>query len=150
MRIVIVYCKNCGAEYMWQASGNHWTLDTPKEYNDEEYCPTCKRAIVDALAPIQKKSFIKWVEADDVDLSTIKRWYSEMLEERKVYAGGWPYMKRIFATLPGHDTIHIQGREEYADKFFHCLFNTKTEELISLTTKVRVDMNDEILEYLKD
>jgi hypothetical protein len=32
----------------------------------------------------------------------------------------------------------------------HCLFNVKTNELVSLTTKVRVDMSDKILEYLSD
>ena len=118
MRIGIVYCKNCGLKYSWQASG-HYSLDTPKEYNDSEYCPECKKAIIDALAPIEKKSIVKWIETDVVDFETLKRWESEMLEERK-------------------------------DKFFHCTYWEEQNEVMSITTKVRVDMNDNILEYEKD
>ena len=150
MRIVIVYCKNCGAKYNWQASGN-WSLDTPKEYNDREYCPECKKAIIDALAPISKKSIVKWIKTDEVDLETLKRWKKEMLEERKLYVGDigkFPYIERVFPTLPGQYYIHVQGREEYANKYFHCVY--KDNEVISITTKVRVDMEDNILEYLTD
>lgn len=154
MRIGIVYCKNCGAQYKWQASGNYWTLDTPEEYNDGEYCSECKKAIIDALAPIEKKSIIKWIKTDVVDLETLKRWEKEMLEERKVYAGGFPYMRRVFPSLLNTETgecskdIHIQGREDYKDKFFHCTY--WENKVMSITTKVRMDMDDNILEYEKD
>ena len=155
MRIGIVYCKNCGFKYSWQASGNY-SLDTPEEYNDREYCPECKKAIIDALAPIEKKSIIKWIETDVVGLETLKRWELEMFEDRKVYAGGFPYMRRVFPSLLNTETgehskdIHIQGREGHKDKFFHCTYWENQNEVISITTKVRVDMDDNILEYEKD
>ena len=152
MRIGIVYCKNCGAKYNWQASGNYWALDTPQEYNDSEYCPECKKAIIDALALIEKKSIIKWIKTNEVNLETLKWWEEENIRERKLLEGNpghlLPHMKRVFATLPEHDTIHIQGREEYSHKFFHCEYNRNTNELLSLTIKVRVDLSDKILEYI--
>lgn len=44
-------CKHCGREYTFQASGEG-CLDN---YNDKDYCPTCKKAIVDALSKVPKK-----------------------------------------------------------------------------------------------
>jgi len=153
MIIRLPYCENCGDQYKYQASG-HYCLDTPQEYNDKEYCPECKKAIIDALAPIEKKSIIKWIDAEGIDLKTIKRWEEEKIAERKFLEGNQgpflPLMKRVFITPPGNDTIHIQGREAYSHMFFHCLYNIKTNELVSLTTKVRVDLEDKILEYLSD
>jgi hypothetical protein len=159
MRIGIVYCKNCGARYNWQASGNHWALDTPEKYNDHEYCPECKKAIIDALELIEKKSVVKWIKTDLVDLETLKKWKEEMLSERKLYVGDtvrFPYAERVFASLVDFDHnditrhIHIQGREIHKDKFFHCSYWEKSNEVVSITTKVRVDMNDNILNYEMD
>lgn len=159
MKIGIVYCKNCGEVYKWQASGNHWELDTPEEYNDREYCPECKKVIIDALAKIEKKSIVKWIKTDVVDLETLKRWKREMLEERKLYVGDvgkFPYCERVFAHCVNFETgdnttsIHLKGREGHADKFFHCSYWEKSNEVVSITTKVRVDMNDNILKYEMD
>ena len=155
MIIQTAYCDNCGASYMWQASGR-WALETPEEYNDREHCPECKKAIIDALAPIEKKSMIKWIKTDLVDLETLKRWESEMLEERKVYTGGFPYIRRAFPSLFNTETgehskdIHIQGRKDHKDKFFHCTYWEKESEPMTITTKVRMDMDDNILKYETD
>ena len=146
------------AEYRWQASGQ-WAQDYPHEHNDKDYCPECKKAIIDALAPISKKSIVKWIKTDEVDLETLKRWEKEMLEERKLYVGDtgkFPFIERAFPALYDTETneysksIHLQGREGHKDKFFHCVYWQKSNKIVSLKVKVRVDMEDNLIRYERD
>lgn len=121
MIIAINRCKHCQIKYNWQASGSYWNLDTPEEYNDKDYCPECKKAIVDALSKIPKKREKVLVETDEVDLATLERWE---IEERKNHKGLLPPMKRVFASLYNWDrqensvTEQVNGREEHEGKVY--------------------------------
>jgi hypothetical protein len=86
------YCKNCGVEYQWQASGNYNALDTPKEYQDRDYCPECKKAIVEALSKIEKKVVINYIETDEITLEELKK------IEKEYYSNNPLSFMRVFAT----------------------------------------------------
>ena len=149
------YCINCGAEYTFQASGS-WSLNYPEKFNDEDYCPECKEAILRALNSISQKTEIKWIPTDLVDFETLKRWEKEEEEEyqkecnKKMSEGNivFPRCKRVFAGLfrmskpgqPGDSTtaIHIRGRENHTDKFFHCQYWRNSGEVEYIHVKVRV------------
>ena len=119
MRIAICRCKHCQIKYSWQASGN-WNLNTPEDYNDSEYCPDCKKTIVDALSKIPKKRDKVSVETDEVDLATLERWE---IEERNNHKG-FPPVKRVFATLYNWDRQEhkiirqVDGRDEHEGKVY--------------------------------
>ena len=102
MRIGIQDCKHCGVQYEAQYSGEN-VLDVPREYQDLEYCPECKKAIVDALSTIPVKFEYKGVQTDEVDLETLLRWEKEIEDERaqQLEKGKmlFPVSRRIFAGL---------------------------------------------------
>lgn len=75
MIITFKNCKHCGCTYKYQASGEG-CLD---ELNDNEYCPICKKAIIDALNNIPIKFVEKWKLVDDInyeDLEILKKEYN--------------------------------------------------------------------------
>lgn len=49
-RVVQFRCIHCLDRYVYQSSGS----GTRKPYNDGTYCPTCKKAIVEALSKVPK------------------------------------------------------------------------------------------------
>lgn len=54
------FCKNCGAPYQYQASGE--PMFGP--FNNHVYCPECQQLIVEVLAKVEKKTEIKWIVSD--------------------------------------------------------------------------------------
>jgi hypothetical protein len=97
MKICLVRCKHCHIIYEWQASGEY-CLDTPKEYNDENYCPECKKAIVDALNNIPIKKSLVWEKVTDISFSEMKRMidnYEKKLRE-KDKDSAFPLLRRVF------------------------------------------------------
>lgn len=57
MRTTRKRCKHCGIEYSYQLSGN-WDY----KYNDEHYCPDCKKVMLEALENVPKKFTYGWKE----------------------------------------------------------------------------------------
>lgn len=97
MRVMYRRCAHCQIVYLFQASGNYWSLDTPEKYNDMKYCPDCKKAIMDALEKVPKKFTDELVITDDFTLD-------ELLEiEKKRYKDhadkGLPCVRRCFVGL---------------------------------------------------
>lgn len=59
-------CRNCHARYTYQASG--WGAI---EFNDADYCPKCKEAIVVALRAVPPVCEHKWIPTNDVSVKTL-------------------------------------------------------------------------------
>lgn len=122
MRLAIHECKHCGDEYTHQWSGNYDAVDTPKEYRDQDYCPECKKAIVEALKEIPVKFKYEFADTDEVDLDTLERWEKEFWEEARVQ--GKLYAKRVFASLFNWDkqesqkTEQVIGREDKKGRIY--------------------------------
>ena len=51
MRVEVVRCKHCGKSYGYQSSGEGCF----RPENDKDYCPDCKKAVLEALSKIPKK-----------------------------------------------------------------------------------------------
>lgn len=85
MKTYITRCKHCGMEYTFQASGEG-CFDN---YNDRDYCPTCKKAIVDALNKEPKKFVGRYKEIplDNNLLSTFKEIKEEDEKNRGFFIG---------------------------------------------------------------
>lgn len=56
MLILLLWCKHCGVQYEYQASG-HGCFN---QKASDEYCAECNTAIREALAPIKKKVYRKY------------------------------------------------------------------------------------------
>lgn len=73
MRVGYKNCIHCGVIYTYQSSGEGCHRDE----NDDKYCPSCKKALLNTLRKIPKKFTYRWVETDDVTkeeaLSIIKK-----------------------------------------------------------------------------
>ena len=95
MRICINYCKNCGAEYKFQASGS-WNLNTPEKFNDWEYCPVCKEYLLNGLTnarfvvPRENRTEVKWISTDMVTKERLLQWESEEAKEYYDNINGMP------------------------------------------------------------
>lgn len=128
MKIVIQECKHCGVEYHVQYSGSYDAIDTPREYRDGEYCPECKKAIVDVLKQIPVKFAYKNVETDEVDLNTLLRWEKERIDDhqQKIDNGEalLPLARRVFSGLRNietgeHDIVNqVIGREDKIGRIY--------------------------------
>jgi hypothetical protein len=109
MRTAIHYCVNCGAQYVFQWSGSYNAIGIPKEYQDKDYCPECKKAIIEALAPIEKKTEIKWLPTTEVTLKELLDHEKAVREERIAAQHdqtgfALPLMERVFAHLTNFET----------------------------------------------
>lgn len=99
MRTTISRCIHCGTTYTYQLSG----YPQLNEYNDEHYCPECKKAIVEALSKIPKKFDRKWrtlkeEEVTDELLSCMNRMLEEYDEaNRNPNSGLFPEPIKIVA-----------------------------------------------------
>ena len=151
MRICINYCINCGAEYDWQASGNEWYVGHPIIYNDREYCPDCKKSIIDALALIPIKSVKTWIDTDLIDLKTLLEWEKQWKDEEKaeLLRNGnlLPRMQRVFSGLYSMDrnehskSGQVKGRNEHSDKIFGYFYWPSTMEMGEHRITVLARMN---------
>ncbi|MCK9415853.1 hypothetical protein M0Q97_04265 [Candidatus Dojkabacteria bacterium] len=134
MKICITYCKNCGAEYKWQASGSYNALDIPNEYQDSEYCPECKKTIIEALSKIEKKTEITYIKTDEITLDKLLDIEKENLRKNPC--------RRIFANL--YDTKaneHSEsGEVKYDGKTYHYFYFPSRKNETKITKKVRLDI----------
>lgn len=85
MKVGINICGHCGDEYYIQYSGEY-RLKTPEEYRDSNYCPKCKKAIIEALATIPVKFKNKFVPIENAydlyeDLKNVNYEYILKLED---------------------------------------------------------------------
>ena len=69
MRSWICRCKHCGKEYSYQASGEGCN----NKLNNEEYCPECMKAILNALEKIPVRFEHRWHECERPDDKIIER-----------------------------------------------------------------------------
>lgn len=150
MLIYDKFCKNCGAKYWWQASGDY-QLDSPKEYNDEEYCPECKKVIIEALAKISKKTELRYVECRDYNMKQITEF--ETIENKKYSSpDSFPRVRRVFVYLHNmenpDDAINFERINEIKvnDINYRYLYDTRDKRLVKLMKEVRWDLiKDKIL-----
>lgn len=141
----ILYCKNCGAKYTFQGSGRYIGV-TPREYNDRDYCPECKKAIIDSLEKIEKKSFLDWVSTNEVTLENLLNEKARLREEeiKKVKEDNlpnFPKLERVYASEynleKGEHTIQnevILNKKKY----FYRYFASKKDEA-KISKRVRKD-----------
>lgn len=69
MRTWTCRCKHCGKEYSYQASGE----GCHSKLNNEDYCPECMKAILDALDKIPVRFEHRWHKCDRPDDKIIER-----------------------------------------------------------------------------
>lgn len=156
MIITIHYCINCGAQYHFQWSGNYDAVDIPKEYRDKDYCPECKKAIVEALAPIQKKTEIKWLPTTEVTLQQLLD-HEKLVREERMAAQenqtgfAFPLMERVFAHLTNFETgesscdaiVKMNGKE-YA---YHYWKSHPEDAKITVKARVHFGSTDIVAYY---
>lgn len=154
MRIGINYCKNCGAEYNVQYSGNYNAIEVPREYQDKDYCPDCKKAIVEALAVIPKKTEIRWIKTDEVDLKQVLAVEKLVLEKRladhiKEHAL-LPMCTRVFAHLTNFETgEHSKdGEVEINNQLYRYHYWQSNPAEAMIRVKARIDLaTEKIIAY---
>jgi len=148
MRICLCYCKNCGARYQFQASGNYEALDIERKYQDIEYCPECKKIIVDGLEKVEKKTEIRSISCNNFTFEEVINKRKEEQEnffkrnEKLNLENKFSIGKRVFV---GHYNTKL-GENSTQDAFvfenklyFYSLYE-KNKELVSLSKRVRFDL----------
>lgn len=71
------YCRHCNSRYTYYRSG---TPDTP--YNDHDYCPNCKKIIVDALRKSAKPTTYEGYQLlSEMDKELVVARLKELIEE---------------------------------------------------------------------
>lgn len=158
MKICICFCKNCGANYHWQASGDY-KLDTPEEYNDHEYCPKCKKAIVKALKKISKKTELRYVDTDDYTLAELLQIQEDQANEetKKIEEQGYnhdfpngflgllPMCRRIFPSTVKSDFSDSTRTEQIKINKTNYRFSywSGSKKVIRISKEVRWDLINE-------
>lgn len=112
MQHYIVRCKHCCTMYTWQAAGEY-NMDFPKEYSSSDYCPECKKTIVDALSKIPAKRQLVFVESDEftpnVMFGLIKKKEEDIIEKNK--GSNFPIIRRVFAGM--YDSVRgVSSRQD--------------------------------------
>lgn len=87
-------CKHCGKTYNYQASGEGCF----NKFNDKDYCPTCKKAIIDALNNIPIRYVEKWKLISDVN-------YEELEELKKNYINKFNIAKIVSLNNKNNDYV---------------------------------------------
>jgi len=147
MRIAIHECEHCGEEYHFQWSGNYDALEIPKEHRDEKFCPTCKKAVYEALIQIPVKYEYRFVSTNEVSLEELLRWE----QENKEAHSGFPLAIRVFASLMDRDTGEMEVTREVigrGDKkgriYIYSYFPSKPEECrIVVKRRVNLETNEQ-------
>ena len=142
MKVCLNFCKNCGAEYRYQASGSHWSLDTPKEYNDFDYCPECKKVIVDVLVKIPKKTEIRCIDTNDFTLDELLLKQEEYNNTLKLQQNGFPTTQQIFLSVTKADLSDITTTKKINinNIDYYYTYWKKSKEVISIKKEVRWDL----------
>ena len=128
------HCSHCGITYLYQASGDGCL----NELNDKDYCPTCKKAIIDALNTIPVKYIEKWKLVSNIDYNDLEllkennenkfkisklvglnnsnnNCVEQFFKDNKLYQVEWntsnPSIKEIYCMYP-YNTIEKQFSNE--------------------------------------
>ena len=138
-------CKHCGTDipdfYFWEHS------NISREYQDNEYCLECKKAIVDALKKIPVKFAYEDVKTDEVDLDTLLRWEKEHKEE--IDAKGGLHFTRVLVGCRNlktgeHDVVReVIGREDkegrvYIYSYWSSAMEDKSQQRITVERRVEL------------
>jgi len=138
-------CKHCGTDipdfYFYESSG------ISREYQDDEYCPECKKTIIDALKKIPVKFAYKDVPTDEVDLETLLRWEKEHKDE--INAKGGLHFVRVLVGLRNiytgeHDVVReVIGREDkegrtYIYSYWSSAMEDKSKQRITVERRVEL------------
>ncbi len=143
MRTAIIECKHCLTDYTTQFSGSWNAIDTPKEYQDHEYCPECKRAIVETLLKIPKK--YKWenLPTDEFTLEELLNIEKLEYEKTSELKGLLPLARRVFANLYDSELNEYSksGQVKHNGKVFYYFYwpSKPQEAKITVKTKVKID-----------
>lgn len=119
-------CVHCGSRYCYQASGHGAT-----EYNDGNYCPGCKKAIVDALKSVPPVAKAAWRATRDVSVAQLVEieMAREQAQQEHHNSGEWPIVRRV---LPGlfdqadPSNHHKQGILQVLGRTYRYEYWTKT------------------------
>jgi hypothetical protein len=146
------YCKNCGAHYTWQGSGKY-CLSTPKEFNDRDYCPECKKAIIESLAKIEKKTIIDHIYTTEVTPNELLNEYEKIKkqesEQLKYNPYQFPKIRRVFASCYDDNLKESSVTKEvlFNEKLYYITyFPSKLDDAV-ITKKVRINViTNEVVE----
>lgn len=144
------YCKrciHCKAEYIWQGSGE-WNQDNPEKYNDQHYCPDCKKVILEALTKVRPRYKEVMVPTKEVTISMLLD-----AKKKRVAAQGGVAMHRVFPGLydPVTGLFQQNGQETYKGKIYQWSFwENEPEANATIYVKMRKDLTDGSMTPWKD
>ena len=81
MKTWICRCKHCGKEYSYQASGEGCN----NKLNNEDYCPECMKAILDALDKIPVRFEHRWKKIERPSEEIVNRFKKLKKEKDEAY-----------------------------------------------------------------
>ena len=81
MKTWICRCKHCGKEYSYQASGEGCN----NKLNNEDYCPECMKAILDALEKIPVRFEHRWKKIERPSEEIVNRFKKLKKEKDEAY-----------------------------------------------------------------
>ena len=134
-----IRCRHCRAVYHHYVSGCPPFVDTER-LNDREYCPDCKKVILEALEKVPPKVEEFWETTDVVSKEDIETEHHRREEEAK--ANGTICFRRI--TVPLFDLVdpdnnNICGIITMNGVTFHYSWWTKKDE-IEIRKKMERDL----------
>lgn len=147
-------CTHCKTVYAYQASG--YGCHDP--LNDDEYCPDCKKVIVDALKDVPKKFDSTWVETNEVTYDFLKeerRKKEEEYEKRDVNGNfiKLPITRRVYASLFNTKTGEAEkndafdiGEKQYLVQYWP----SKPDDIKIQVLKEKNLLTGEIVDYWRD
>lgn len=107
VRIITKRCSHCRSPYDYYASGV-----VHKKYNDGIYCPSCARAISDALAAIPVRFKSVWEETDEMTVEELLEIRKEKLEEEQRN-----YPDRIIGEIVFPTMYDLTDSENYSCRY---------------------------------
>lgn len=139
MRHVMNYCKHCGDDYVYLASGDDGKDHT---YDNYEYCQECYKAISDALSKIPLKVVKEFVPSTDFTKEQFLQFRKDFIESKSNTFRGrrtWPGLFRLDGS---GDTNQIEGLrlkcpEDHQEYLYRLSWWTKSSEW-TLEKEVRV------------
>ena len=147
MQHYIKYCKHCEVEYTFQASGNHYTLEHSEKYNDENYCPRCKKAILDVLSTIWPVNEVLFVETDEITLDELVVIREKQLEDHKAKMNSgdpsymFPLTRPVLCTCYNSELKEFEKADEilHDGKIYRYYYFPSKKEEVKIYKKVRRD-----------
>ena len=132
-------CRHCKKVYKFQASGICTSL-----YNDDTYCPDCKKIIDDALNSVPKKYSEIFVETDEVTYEYLKNARKEKESNAAIC------LRRVYPTMYNLktgareiiDAFDIDNKE-YIVKYW----SNTPEEITIMVLKEKNNLTGEITGY---